>query len=171
MRLLVVLGFAAIAAGCGYKIGNSCIVSTDCSADGTRLCDTASLPDGYCTIQGCDYDTCPSDSECVSFFTGSFSNKPCDYLTENTTTDACSLDEICALNNECVPRVAEIRFCMATCSSNGDCRGGYECRHDEDPDTNGDYAIGSMQADGGQVVLPPGQKDSSGTTGFCASAP
>jgi hypothetical protein len=171
MRLFVVLALGGLVAGCGYSIGDSCIVSTDCSADGTRICDIAE-PDGYCTLQGCDYNTCPSDSECVRFFTGSFANEPCNYETENDTTDDCSLDELCSLADQCVPRVAEVRYCMATCSSNGDCRDGYECRtFDSDSGSNTPFQPGSMQEDGGEVVLAPGLKDSSTTGGFCAPSP
>ena len=167
------LGLAALAlfAACGYQIGQSCIVDTDCSADGSRVCDI-SEPDGYCTILGCDYDTCPSNSECVKFYTGQFSNKPCDYETENVTTDACSYNEECSLDNTCVPSTAEERYCMATCSSNGDCRSGYECRHFNDTiGSDGEYEDDSMQRDGGEVVLPPGQKNTSSTGGFCAPSP
>ena len=33
-------------------------------------CDTSS-PDGqgYCTIEGCDWNTCPSEAVCIRFFT------------------------------------------------------------------------------------------------------
>jgi hypothetical protein len=164
--------------GCGYQIGASCIVDTDCSADGSRTCDI-SEPDGYCTILGCDYDTCPSDSECVKFYTGQFANKPCTYTTENATTDNCSYDEECSLDNTCVPRAAEQRDCMATCSSSGDCRDGYECRKFNAAETYGadgtgsgsGWAASSMQRDGGEVVLAPGDFNDASTQGFCAPSP
>jgi len=165
---LVLLAFASLAVGCGYQIGASCIVDTDCSADGTRVCDL-SEPDGYCTILGCDYNTCPDSSECVRFYTGSFSNEPCDYMTEDTgSANSCSYDEQCSLAGQCVPRTAEIRYCMDTCSSNSDCRDHYECRFFDKSNTAAPFAAGSMQEDGGEVVLAPGMKDSASTQGFCA---
>jgi hypothetical protein len=168
MRSIVFVVLASVAAGCGYQIGESCIVDTDCSADGSRVCDETE-PSGYCTIIGCDYNTCPESSECVRFYTGAFSNEPCDYQNEDVSDDACSYDEECSLANLCVPRAAEIRYCMATCSSNGDCRTGYECRtYQEGSDNLAPFPAGSMQEDGGEVVLAPGDKDISTTTGFCA---
>jgi hypothetical protein len=134
-------------AACGKEIGDECIVSSDCSPNGDRQCDTSSKG-GYCTIQGCDFDTCPDEAACVRFFTGAFSNRTCDPLTENQPggTDDCNLDELCSLVGQCVPRSSEVRFCMKTCSSNGDCRDGYECR-------NRDLMI----SHGGEPVLAPGQ--------------
>jgi len=57
---------ALLAMGCAPEIGDECTSSADCSADGTRICDLAS-PGGYCTVQGCEQDTCPDDSVCVVF--------------------------------------------------------------------------------------------------------
>jgi hypothetical protein len=115
------------------------VVDSDCSIDGTRSCLDPEQEGGYCSIAGCDYDTCPSDSVCVRFFTGSFQNEVC------TMQSNCSDDEECTLPGFCAPRSSEIRYCMATCSSNGDCRDGYECR---------DYAHDIT--DGGEPVLAPG---------------
>src|SRR5262245_28782560 len=52
--------------GCTPGIGDSCKLSTDCSALGDRLCDT-SQPDGYCTVFNCDPGGCPSEASCVEF--------------------------------------------------------------------------------------------------------
>ena len=152
---------AALCVGCGAEIGDSCIVSTDCSADGTRACDLNSSG-GYCTIAGCDYTSCPSEAECVSFFTGSFSNKACTPATEDAPggTDDCNLDELCALDGHCVTRASEVRFCMRKCQSQGDCRDGYECR---------DQAL--MIKDGGQPVPAPDQRPGDNTQAFCAQTP
>ncbi len=158
MRSVVLLLVLLAAVGCGKEIGDACIVSSDCATDGTRICDIASSePDGYCTIMGCDYDTCPSEATCVRFFTGGFTNKPCDPQTENISTDDCSLDELCSLEGLCVPRSAEIRYCMRTCSSQGDCRDGYECRN-----------LTLMIAHGGEPVLAPGDVVNSSSPNFCA---
>ncbi len=155
---------AALCVGCGAEIGDACIVSTDCAQDGTRSCDLNSNG-GYCTIAGCDYGTCPSEAECVSFFTGSFSNKTCDPATEDlggtTGTDDCNVDELCALDGHCVTRASEVRFCMRKCSSQSDCRDGYECRDET-----------LMKKDGGEPVLPSGTRlTDSSLQSFCAQTP
>jgi hypothetical protein len=146
---------------CGKEIGDECVVSSDCSSSGDRFCDTASRG-GYCTIQGCDFNTCPEESACVRFFTGSFSNRLCDPTTEDRDggTDACTLDELCSLAGSCVPRSSEVRFCMRTCDSSGDCRDGYECR---------DLAL--MKAHGGEPVLAPGAIVDATAPNFCAARP
>lgn len=88
---LAALGLTATA--CGAEIGDSCTLSSDCSTDGTRICDPdPNSTGGYCTIQGCDYGTCPSEAECVRFFTGVFSNKTCTPATEDCIVRTCPLD-------------------------------------------------------------------------------
>ena len=163
VRLVFLSLFAALALGCGSEIGDSCLVSSDCDPNGTRLCDSTS-PDGYCTVVGCDYDTCPEEAVCVRFFVGSFANELCDPTTEDLQnsdgTDDCSLDELCTLGGTCVPRSAEARYCMRRCSDHGDCRGGYECR-DED----------LMISHGGEPVLAPGVRPDGDPQRFCAVAP
>jgi len=154
--LALVLVVAAAAGACGKEIGDECIVSSDCSPNGDRQCDVSSKG-GYCTIQGCDFDTCPAESACVRFFTGSFSNRPCDPATENTSTDDCNLDELCSLVGQCVPRSSEVRFCMRKCGNNGDCRDGYECRD-----------LDLMIAHGGEPVLAPGLTFEDNLPKFCA---
>ncbi|MEZ4288037.1 MAG: hypothetical protein R3A47_07815 [Polyangiales bacterium] len=52
--------------GCQPQIGDSCSNPGDCSANGVRVCDLQQ-PGGYCTIQSCDPDTCPSSSICVEW--------------------------------------------------------------------------------------------------------
>jgi len=156
MRSLIVL--ALLAVGCGKEIGDSCVVSSDCSPNGDRLCDTSSRG-GYCTIQGCDFDTCPDEAACVRFFTGNFSNKVCN-PTASHENSGCSLDELCSLVGQCVPRSSEIRFCMKTCGDDGDCRDGYECR-----------TLELMKAHGGEPVLAPGAIVDETSPKFCASAP
>jgi hypothetical protein len=164
VRLLLVgaLGIAGLAGlvglgGCGKEIGDSCTFSTDCDPNGNRICDNSSTG-GYCTIQGCDYNTCPDEAVCVSFFTGNFLNKTCD---ATMPSQGCSLDELCALTGHCVPRSSEVRFCMRKCDSDGDCRDDYECR-----------TIAKMIADGGQPVLSPGTPlDSATAPKFCAAKP
>ena len=156
MKLLIAL--ALFAAGCGKEIGDACIVSSDCSTNGTRQCDI-SQKGGYCSIQGCDYGTCPEESECIRFFTGEFANEPCNPATEDRTTDQCSLDELCDLQGHCVPRSSEVRFCMRKCTTNSDCRDGYECRN-----------LDLMRSHGGEPVLAPGGVIDTSVPSFCAIA-
>ncbi len=152
MRSLVVLALAFVAVGCGKEIGDACVVNVDCDpSGGQRLCIDQSN-EGYCTIQGCDYGTCPDEAVCVRFFTGAFENRDC-----QTNAD-CSLDELCNLTNKCVPRSAEVRYCMRTCESHGDCRDGFECRN---------YKL--MKAHGGEPVLAPGVAVDESAPNFCAT--
>lgn len=168
-RLTLLLWIGAISAlgtlgACGKEIGDSCTYDTDCSSSGERQCiDPVAGHGGYCTIRGCDYSSCPDEAACVQFFTGEFSNKACTYETEDTDAahNDCTLDEICALDGFCVPRSSEVRYCMKTCESNGDCRDGYECRTFE-----------LMKEHGGQPLLAPGTSLTASTaTKFCAVAP
>ena len=157
--LLVVFALALVlafgAGGCGKQIGDSCIVSSDCSNDGSRICIDSDQNDGYCTIQGCDYNTCPQESSCIRFFTGSFENEMCADSTE------CTLDELCTLPGFCAPRSAEIRYCMVRCDTTSDCRDGYECRT---------YDL--MIEHGGEPVLAPGKTiDPAHVIKFCAVKP
>ena len=141
-------------------IGDPCAVSSDCSPNGDRICLDSQVKDGYCTIMGCDYNTCPDSAVCVRFFMGQFDNRPCDHMTEDVSTDDCSLDELCDLEDHCVPRSSEVRYCMASCSSNGDCRDGYECR-----------TLELMIEHGGEPVLAPGTPVDDNVPKFCAAAP
>jgi len=152
MRLSFVLVVLA-AVGCGKEIGDACIVNTDCDPNGTRVCDMIEK-DGYCTLLGCDYNTCPNEAVCVRFFSGEFENELC------ATNDDCTLDELCALDGHCVPRSAEVRYCMRKCESKGDCRDGYECRN---------YDL--MIEHGGEPVLAPGVVVDDKAPNFCATAP
>ena len=159
MRLVVAVLAALLAVGCSKEIGDECVVSSDCSPNGDRFCDISSRG-GYCTIQGCDFNTCPEEATCVRFFTGSFTNKPCDPAVPRDQS-GCTLDELCSLGGQCVPRSSEVRFCMRKCDGHGDCRDGYECRD-----------LGLMIEHGGEPVLAPGTPiDSETAPKFCASAP
>jgi len=146
-------------AACGSEIGDSCAVASDCSASGDRICDVNS-PGGYCTVFGCDFDTCPSEAVCVRFFSVSSSNLSCDPLAEDVSEDNCTADELCTLGESCVPRSAEFRYCMRKCSSNSDCRDDYECRTED-----------GMKVRGGEPVLQPGQTLEDGLQAFCAPRP
>jgi hypothetical protein len=176
-RLVLIALFALAAAACGKEIGDECVLSSDCSPNGDRVCLCSScagsvLTDseqGYCTVIGCDYSTCPEEAACIRFFTGDFDNRLCDPDVAQADCNAdpkgslvcCSLDELCAINGHCVPRASEVRYCMKSCGSNGDCRDGYECR---------DFEM--MKDHGGQPLLSPGTPvDASHAPKFCAAAP
>lgn len=141
---------AAALAGCGDEIGQGCSQHTDCAQDGSRICDVTS-PDGYCTIEGCDFGTCPEGSICVRFFPVTQLTKSC------TVTTDCAVDEICTIAGKCAPLETERRFCMATCDGHGDCRENYECRDVE-----------RMAAHGGEPVPDPSATRSEAPTSFCA---
>jgi hypothetical protein len=103
--LVLLLGLSAFA--CTPKIGDSCTVSTNCSASGDRLCDITE-PGGYCTIFNCEPNSCPDGAVCINFG------------TELSPVDQCSSSQ----GNSPYQR----SFCMAACSSGSDCRGGYSCQ-------------------------------------------
>ena len=162
IALATLLGLGLVlGSGCGSEIGDSCSVNLDCDPSNSngRVCDLSSAG-GYCTIVGCDHDSCPEGSVCIRFYVASFENTPCDPATEDLTSDDCSTDEVCAFKGQCVPSTSEVRYCMATCESGGDCRGGYECRNEE-----------LMRTHGGEPVPPPGERLGGELPAFCAEAP
>ncbi|HTA18486.1 MAG TPA: hypothetical protein VK989_04300 [Polyangia bacterium] len=156
MSLLALVALLAVA--CSHQIGDSCQTSVDCDPSGTRACDL-SQPGGYCTIQGCDETTCPSEATCVRYYPVDLvkmaTNPP--YVTCNPACEdldctpdggagaqdagtggaapatgrqnKCTADQICLdVYDVCVERSYEQRECAKVCSSNSDCRSGYECR-------------------------------------------
>ena len=157
-RLLVCLSLCLGLAACGEEIGDSCNLSTDCSSTGTRICDINS-PGGYCTVIGCDVGTCPEEAVCVRFFPVTSSNRTCDPAVEDVSENACTADEVCTIQKICSPRNSEVRFCMRTCGSDGDCRSEYECRDESD-----------MEIYGGEPVPEAGEPTGSNTKRFCAAA-
>jgi hypothetical protein len=104
LLLLALLLFAGGALGCTPKIGASCNLSTDCSAQGTRVCDT-SQPGGYCTVLNCAPDLCPDEAACVLFY---------------PQVSGCAY-------NDRIPSREGLSYCMKQCHSNSDCRSDYIC--------------------------------------------
>ena len=123
LRLALAL-LALLAPACGKEIGDTCATNVDCAQDGTRDCDL-SQPGGYCTVNGCDEKSCPSEAVCIRIFPYESPGAPCGNDSECTSTELCLPD---LPNGYCVPRASERRYCERTCGSNGDCRGGYLCR-------------------------------------------
>ena len=101
-----VVTVAALSFGCAPKIGDECETSVDCSQGGERLCDITQ-PGGYCTVFNCEPDSCPDDSVCIAF------------AAQPSAHPACQI-------SDGLSRFSR-SFCMASCSSNSDCRSGYQC--------------------------------------------
>ncbi len=93
--------------GCQPEIGDPCVSSLDCSAQGDRLCDT-SQPEGYCTVFNCEPDACPEQSMCLGF--------------------GLELDPACTTESV-DPRWPRFQrtFCLRACETDEDCRDGYAC--------------------------------------------
>lgn len=57
--------FAAVALfGCAPNVGDSCESASECPLG--AICDVTA-PAGYCTLEGCDGESCPDGSVCVDF--------------------------------------------------------------------------------------------------------
>lgn len=154
MKSLIVIALAALGlAGCSKEIGDSCVLATDCDPNGARTCDL-SQQGGYCTVVGCDYDTCPQEAVCVRFFQGTFDMPACGSASD------CTPDEFCTVAGKCALLSTETRYCMRKCNKDSDCRGGYECRTLQD-----------MKDHGGEPVLAPGEQVTDSSPKFCAIAP
>jgi hypothetical protein len=117
------IALALLIPSCGKQIGDSCTTNVDCAQDGTRDCDL-SAPGGYCTVNGCDELSCPSEAVCIRVFP--FENPTS--APACTSDSECTSDSLCLPDGFCVARTSERRFCERSCGSNGDCRGGYICR-------------------------------------------
>lgn len=103
-RLALALGALALG-GCTPSIGDKCALSTDCAANGTRLCDTTQ-PGGYCTVYNCVGDDCPTESICVLF---------------PAAAPGCDPDD-----RRFPPRNGR-SLCLLACTSDTECRAGYVC--------------------------------------------
>jgi hypothetical protein len=111
---LVVLGSSAAAlSGCSPKIGDHCVLNTDCGSSGTLVCDT-SLPNGYCTQFNCTPDVCQNKAACVAL---------------EPAVPGCPYDDYHA------PARTNRTICLAQCQSDSDCRqsDGYVCADPRQP--------------------------------------
>ncbi|HMJ11546.1 MAG TPA: hypothetical protein VK524_09055 [Polyangiaceae bacterium] len=102
----IALVLSLLFVACKPEIGDECEVSTDCSATGDRLCDTTQ-PDGYCTMFNCEPNSCPEEAVCIG------------YGNVLSTVPECSDPQ--------AGRRLQRTFCLKSCESDDDCRGGYEC--------------------------------------------
>lgn len=104
----VVLAAAMFLAGCTPNVGDHCNLNTDCSLQGTLVCDN-SQNNGYCTRFNCAPDTCPGNSACVLLY---------------------AAVPGCPYNGYASPSRTQRTLCLKVCGQNSDCRTGegYECR-------------------------------------------
>ncbi len=148
--VLVALAFAGASSallGCTPVIGDHCALSTDCSVQGTRVCDT-SEPNGYCTEIGCTANLCPDNATCVEF---------------NASLPGCGYDDYSAPSRE------GRSMCMRSCQSDSDCREseGYSC---VDPRVqSGAIILDSISADSPwRVCMVAGTATSSADAAVCS---
>ena len=87
---LVVLGLATIIVGCAPSIGDSCESSAECPSG--AICDVTA-PGGYCTMDGCDSESCPDGNVCVEFNDEeSFCMRYCEADSDCRKTYSCRTD-------------------------------------------------------------------------------
>ncbi|MGH7282511.1 MAG: hypothetical protein ACRELY_13375 [Polyangiaceae bacterium] len=134
------------ATGCSKHIGDSCTLSTDCSIQGDRQCDTAQ-PNGYCTILGCTGNLCPDEAACVLF---------------DPAVPGCGYTDR-------EPSRIALAACMKQCSSDSDCRTdeGYFCADPKAPPWNALI----LDDDQSQHICIPQPNIASDTQPVDASAP
>jgi hypothetical protein len=133
-------------AGCTPHIGDHCTLSTDCSLQGDRQCDTAE-PNGYCTVFGCQGNLCPDQAACVLF---------------NPAVPGCAYTDR-------APSRSARAACMKQCTTDGDCRNdeGYICADPKGPPWNALI----LDDDQGQHICIPGPYVQSDVTPGDASTP
>ena len=148
---------ALLAPACGKDIGDPCTTNIDCASDGTRDCDL-SQPGGYCTVNGCDELSCPSESVCIRIFPYTSPGPSCQQDAD------CTADQLCLPEGFCVLRATERRYCQKSCGSNSDCRAGYACRQAGLP---GQLSSGTSP---GSIALVANATPST-VVKFCAPAP
>ena len=105
--LLAVAMAVCAGVGCAPAVGDRCAVATDCSATGSRQCDT-SQPDGYCTVFDCAPNKCPDHAACAEVRASVLG---------------------CAYDDRQSPSREGRNYCLKTCNSDSDCRvsEGYAC--------------------------------------------
>jgi hypothetical protein len=129
---------AFMLSGCTPTIGDKCVLSTDCSTRGDRLCDT-SQPDGYCTQFNCSKNSCPDNAACILF---------------NAAIQGCGYDDRSGGYGSRVARA----FCVASCGKDSDCRAGYVCADPRSAPWNG-FVQDDVQDKRTCLVIPPGYPD------------
>jgi hypothetical protein len=138
--LLLVSAFATLLAGglllggCTPHIGDHCALNTDCSIDGTRVCDN-SQPNGYCTSFNCTANSCLDNAVCVM----TYANVPG-----------------CQYNDYQAPSRTHSTLCLKACNQDSDCRNseGYVCRDPTLPPYNGTIIDDSPTSNKVCLALP-----------------
>lgn len=97
-------------------------------------------------------NTCPAGQICASSGTCAQCDPACEDVTcpEIAHQNQCLADEVCLAVGLCAKQTFEQRYCAKACSSNADCRSGYDCR---------------KAGDSGSMVLATNPL---ATTSFCA---
>ena len=141
---------AVAATGCSPKIGDKCVLSTDCSVSGGRLCDL-SQPGGYCTVLNCVNNSCPDDAVCVLF---------------QSSVPGCAYDDY-----QSPSRTGRI-FCMEHCKQDSDCREseGYVCRNPIEPPWNA-TVLDNNQSRGVCIIAPGLLADAGANYGAAVCSP
>ncbi len=140
----------AISQACSPAIGDKCIVSTDCSVQGDRLCDT-SQPDGYCTQLNCRGNDCADEAACVLF---------------NSAVPGCNYDDRTGGYGSRIAR----SFCMAECKDNTDCRPDYVCADPRSAPWNA-VILDNSQSRRGCLPQPLPFDAGDGVTSFSVESP
>jgi hypothetical protein len=115
--LLVACASAFALSGCTPHIGAKCTLNTDCSLQGSLVCDT-SEPNGYCTFFNCVPDSCQNKAACVMM---------------NASVPGCPYDDYDS------PARTGRSMCLEQCHKDSDCRtsDGYICADPREPPWNG----------------------------------
>ncbi len=106
--LLLLVG-ASLGLGCEVLIGDSCLSDSECSQQESRLCLTERFdrfPGGYCAAFNCAPGTCSSEAVCIGY-------------------QASTGGPGCLSSYESADTLRS--FCMRSCKTDADCRGGYSC--------------------------------------------
>jgi len=111
------MSMSASLVACSRGIGDACETALNCSASATRLCDRTQKG-GYCTLSGCQAESCPTEAACVSFWQN----------TQRTAEDRNRLS---------------VNYCMRKCDERSDCRDddGYACLSGSDFGYNGEATV------------------------------
>ena len=137
-------GAGLVLSGCTPHIGDHCALNTDCSLQGTRVCDNAQ-PNGYCTSFNCGPDSCIDNAVCVVLYA---SVPGCPY------------------NGYESPSRTARSMCLARCQHDSDCRqsDGYVCANPasapwngliiDDNTMNDAVCLAIADFDGGMSVAP-----------------
>jgi hypothetical protein len=107
----------AALSGCQPHIGDHCVLNTDCSLQGQRVCDTSAV-NGYCTVFNCIPDSCIDKAACVMF---------------QGSVPGCAYDDYKS------PARTGRTMCLEQCQRDSDCRqsDGYHCVDPRQPPWNG----------------------------------